>query len=131
MDMFWLNVEKAEDGCWNWTGALSREGYGKFRTSSRETGAHRISWMLAGRPLAKGKVLHHRCENRRCVNPMHLQLMSRSVHAKLHHPFLELQHGTHDGYHNHGCRCSLCTRAYSEHMRKYLARRGKSAEKVG
>lgn len=65
------------DTCWFWTGD-SIHGYGRVkrynkdgtRTSIR---AHRLAYMLWVNEDISGSVIHHRCANRACVNPAHLQ----------------------------------------------------------
>lgn len=69
-------VVNGESGCWEWMGAVNEWGYG---TLGRDL-AHRLSWAFAGRKLpvyADGYEFDHRCRNRRCVNPDHLEVVSR------------------------------------------------------
>jgi len=72
---FWEKVEKT-DGCWNWTGTKSR-GYGGFLFDGRQIGAHRFSLLLAGREIPRGLEVDHLCRNRGCVNPDHLDIVTR------------------------------------------------------
>lgn len=63
-------------GCWLWTGTLNGHGYGTFK---RKMYAHRLSWILHNGPIPEdpsyhGIVVRHRCHQRHCVNPDHLQL---------------------------------------------------------
>lgn len=74
-DRFWAFVAKG-DGCWLWTGAINLgNGYGTFGLD-RETmrGAHRVAWELTNGPISDGLYVMHRCDNRRCVRPDHLEL---------------------------------------------------------
>lgn len=73
----WAKVVKT-DGCWLWTGARDKRGYGSISLSGRGSGrvkAHRLSWFLAfGDPL-DNHVLH-KCDTPACVRPDHLFLGS-------------------------------------------------------
>lgn len=59
--------------CWEWTGSLSRRGYGRMGTGPSRISAHRLAWTLAhGDP---GHLLVcHRCDNPKCVRIDHLFL---------------------------------------------------------
>jgi len=47
MDRFWNKVVKPEnDKCWEWIGALSSAGYGRFKINGKLESPHRISWEL-------------------------------------------------------------------------------------
>lgn len=77
----------AENGCWNWTAALSHNGYGRVWTGVRNRAAHRYIYELLV-ALVDGRLqLDHLCQNRKCVNPEHLEPVTskenlrRSGHA--------------------------------------------------
>jgi hypothetical protein len=70
-ERFYNFVDKTED-CWLWKGA-TRTGYGLFRLDGRMLSAHRVSYVLENFTIPEGAVIHHKCGNRLCVKPDHLQ----------------------------------------------------------
>jgi len=58
--------------CWVWTGA-QRDGYGLFKFDGRVLSAHRVAYVLENFTIPEGSVIHHKCSNRLCVRPDHLQ----------------------------------------------------------
>lgn len=62
-----------EDGCWRWSGKLSKDGYPTVRVAGSSRMVHRLSLEAKlGRPLGSQQS-HHVCANASCVNPDHLQ----------------------------------------------------------
>lgn len=72
---FWAKVEKT-DGCWLWTGATNRAGYGEFQDGVQQMLAHRLIYEWVVGPISRGLVLDHLCREPRCVNPSHLEAVS-------------------------------------------------------
>jgi hypothetical protein len=75
-DRFWPKVRKT-DTCWLWTAAKTNHGYGNFWTSAAYVGAHRVAYELEVGPIPAGLDLDHLCRNRACVNPAHLEPVTR------------------------------------------------------
>ena len=74
---FWTKVTIPGDlhDCWLWATDYGPFGYGQFWAGGALHPAHRVSWFLhhGPRSLASRLVLH-RCDVPRCVNPLHLYL---------------------------------------------------------
>lgn len=68
-------------GCWLWTGAKTPNGYGQFHLGDRLVTAHRASFEHHVGPVPDGLELDHvrarGCATRACVNPDHLEVVTR------------------------------------------------------
>lgn len=77
--MLKLSIQSSS-GCWEWTGAIDRYGYGKSSVRidgrKRYPGAHRLSYMAFHGAIPNGLIIDHLCRNRTCVNPDHLEAVA-------------------------------------------------------
>lgn len=65
-------------GCWVWNGTTSHWGYGLFKVKGHTRNAHVVSYEHHIGPVPDGLVLDHLCRNRLCVNPSHLEPVTRA-----------------------------------------------------
>ena len=72
VERVWSKVQRT-DGCWLWTGARNKAGYGLARKDGRWHRAHRVVYELVIGPIPIGMNLMHTCDNPPCVNPDHLR----------------------------------------------------------
>lgn len=79
LERFTAKYVVSDSGCWLWQAALSPAGYAKFRTGQgRKTAlAHRWSYQHYVGPIPEGLTLDHLCRTPACVNPAHLEPVTR------------------------------------------------------
>lgn len=68
-------VVDEKSSCWAWTGSTTNDGYGHFYILGKSWLAHRYSWFLSNGDVPKE--LDHLCRVRNCVNPVHLEPVTR------------------------------------------------------
>lgn len=85
-------IVEAEDGCWLWTGCTNWGGYGQAAMSDKVIGGdgskthhvvvHRFVFEYRHGAIPEGLDLDHLCRVRNCVNPDHLEPVTRSENLR-------------------------------------------------
>jgi hypothetical protein len=60
--------------CWPWCGSVSMDGYGILNYRNQKIYAHVISFSYYRYPVMKDMTVSHKCNNKACMNPYHLQV---------------------------------------------------------
>lgn len=69
--------------CWQWTGWLDEKGYGRMAYEGQASArVHRVTYQIFRGGLLETHVLDHRCRNRPCCNPWHLQAVTQTVNTQ-------------------------------------------------
>lgn len=127
--------------CWEWQASKSRDGYGGFTIGKNgQNGlykAHRVAFNIFVGVIPEGKVIDHKCRNRKCCNPEHLEVVTPTQNTlenslsfqaenavKTHCPQGHEYIGENLKYYPNGGRyCRLCHRAQSVVNRRILRRK--------
>ena len=64
--------------CWLWQGSCSGNGYGRFSINGELKSASRTSYELFRGEIPDGWEIDHLCRQRGCINPVHLEAVTRS-----------------------------------------------------
>lgn len=78
-------IPEPMSGCWLWIGSRGQEGYGYTITRQKAPGvrrtyvvAHRVVYELLAGKIPPPLTLDHLCRNKACVNPRHLEPVTRT-----------------------------------------------------
>ena len=77
-----LSIPVTESGCIVWAGALNDNGYGRIKVRGVFRRVHRIAWELVNGMISDGLVIDHLCRVRCCVNPAHMEVVTRGENTR-------------------------------------------------
>lgn len=118
LEEYWSKIQPLSNGCWLWIGPREGNGYPRIYQGPRqEQYAHRAAYKYFIGPIVNE--LDHICRNRSCVNPTHLEDVTRMENVrrggnaiktacKNGHPFVEGSYRLEEGRR----RCVICKTAY-------------------
>lgn len=80
-ERFDAQTQKGPD-CWLWTGSVQSAGYGQLGVNGRSVRAHRFAYEQVNGPIPHGLVIDHLCHTRLCVNPDHMEVVTRGENVR-------------------------------------------------
>lgn len=78
---------KLDTPCWQWTGPTSGDvgrgkGYPRMNLSNQTVAVHRVVYTHFNGYIPGRKQIDHKCKNRRCVNPDHLEMVTHKENQR-------------------------------------------------
>ena len=70
-------TDTLRDECWHWTGQVARDGYGRMSVDGRKQMVHRLAYAVWIGPIPDGLEIDHLCMVKVCINPAHLEAVTR------------------------------------------------------
>lgn len=80
--MFERYYNVASNGCWNSAMALMPSGYSLIKINGRMVLLHVFMWEQENGIKPYKMTLDHKCRNRKCCNPNHLELVTNAVNVR-------------------------------------------------
>jgi len=86
-----VQIIEPNNGCWLWTAGRSgppgfpEHAYGRYWATLKPRRcqiAHRFAYEFARGPIPEGFEVDHLCDNKLCVNPAHLELVTHQQNCK-------------------------------------------------
>jgi hypothetical protein len=71
-----------DSGCWNWQLYRDKGGYGRILVNYKSRIVPRVVFKLFYGSIPPGRHLHHKCGNRGCCNPRHLEPVTPFEHIE-------------------------------------------------
>lgn len=141
-ERFHRKLTISDSGCWIWKGSKDHGGYGWIHINGRAIKAHRFAYETFVGPIPEGLEPDHLCRIRACVNPDHLEPVTRRenilrgdgpkltrerkraiVQCPQGHPYDQV-----NTYHRYGHRyCKTCIAQRKKHYRSQAKERKKDA----
>lgn len=80
------NTIMLPNGCHGWIASRAGHGYPSISVNGKHRLVHRITHEQMFGPIPKGKEAHHKCENKGCINPLHIQPVTHAENIQIADP---------------------------------------------
>ncbi len=93
LERLMAKVVKLPNGCWEFTGCLTKAGYGQLSVNRKAEYTHHLMYQQLRGPIPEGKISDHhchrpaecvggdKCQHRRCCNPDHITWTTHAVNT--------------------------------------------------
>src|ERR1700678_1284389 len=87
LSLFWSRTKivptTGRPDCIEWSGVVQSNGYGGYSGGLLgEKQAHRVAYVATFGPIPQDRELDHLCRNRLCINPCHLEPVTRKINSR-------------------------------------------------
>ncbi|WRS30563.1 HNH endonuclease signature motif containing protein [Actinomycetaceae bacterium MB13-C1-2] len=121
---------RGDDECWPWEGGFNSKNYGVFSLEGVAKLAHRVAWEQANGPIPADMTVDHLCQNKKCMNTAHMEIVSRAENSRRAGRPLECRHGAPIIYKRDGVTvqdCQQCADDEAKAKRRQQERRDELA----
>ncbi len=77
----WQQIQ-ITSSCWHWLATTDSAGYGRMTFVGHWVYAHHVIYELYHGPVPMGLEIDHRCHNKGCINPEHLEAVTHQVNCQ-------------------------------------------------
>lgn len=82
-----IGLTEITDTCWLWYGCKNQGGYGQISIKNIPRLAHRITYEIFKGDIPRGLEIDHLCRVRNCINPDHLESVTKTENNRRAQPF--------------------------------------------
>ncbi len=73
------------DSCWSFAGAHNKYGRPHAKVNGETIDVYKLVFEKNFGTVPAGYEIHHKCENKSCVNPNHLEVVLVMLHKRMFH----------------------------------------------
>ena len=81
-ERFFQKISIQPNSCWLWMAATDDKGYARLLVHGKNIRAHRWAYQQFVGPIPEDCEIDHRCRNKSCVNPEHLDAVSHEENMR-------------------------------------------------